>query len=164
MPVPAPGDASLEDIEAIRQLKYAYFRLLDTKRFDDLGELLTEDATSSFQSGELSQTGRSAIVEFLKSSLSDAGVVTMHTGHHPEITKISETEATGTWYLEDLVIVPAFDFELHGTALYRDEYVRIGGAWKIRHTGYDRIFERKRKPSTGEALSFTSRFSRPLEV
>ncbi len=159
MSPPAPGEGAVDDIEAIRQLKYAYFRLLDTKRFDELGALLTEDATSAFQSGELSQNGRAAIVEFLKKSLSDPGIVTMHTGHHPEIEKVSDTEARGTWYLEDLVMLPAIDLEMHGTALYKDEYVRLAEGWRIRHTGYDRIFERQRKPSTGEAISFTSRFS-----
>lgn len=156
---PDPDHPNLENLEAIRQLKYRYFRLLDTKRFDELGDLLTEDATSAFQSGELSHDGREAIVAFLKDSLSDPGVVTMHTGHHPEITMTGEGEATGSWYLEDLVVVPASDFELHGTALYRDEYVKVGGTWKIRHTGYERIFERQRRPSTGEEISFKSRFS-----
>jgi len=83
----------------------------------------------------------------------------MHTGHHPEITFKGETEAEGTWYLEDRVFVPGFDFEIHGTALYRDEYVKLGGAWRISHTGYERIFERKLKPSTGEQRSFESRFA-----
>lgn len=158
MPGPATSDGA-DDFEAIRQLKYAYFRLLDTKRFDELGELLTEDATSSYQSGELSQNGRAAIVEFLKRSLADPGIVTMHTGHHPELTLISENEAAGTWYLEDLVIIPAADLEMQGTAIYSDEYVRRDGTWKIGHTGYERIFERRRKPSTGEEISFKSRFS-----
>jgi len=157
-PSPRTSSVRLDEIEAIRQLKYAYFRLLDGKRFDELGELLTEDATSAFQSGELSYDGRAAIVGFLKKALGDPGIVTMHTGHHPEITLTADSEATGTWYLEDLVIVPAADLEIHGTALYSDQYVKVDGTWRIRHTGYDRIFERQRKPSSGEAISFTSRF------
>jgi hypothetical protein len=35
------------ELEAIRRLKYAYFRTLDLKQFDQLGALLTEDATAS---------------------------------------------------------------------------------------------------------------------
>jgi len=50
----------LPGIEAIKRLKYAYFRLLDLKRFTELGELLTEDATTAYQSGELRQSGREA--------------------------------------------------------------------------------------------------------
>jgi hypothetical protein len=153
--------SELAEIDDIVRLKHAYFRLLDTKHFDELGELLTEDATSAYASGELSHEGRAAIVAFLTDSLGDAGFVTMHTGHHPEITLTSPTTATGSWYLEDRVIVPAHDFELHGTALYRDEYRKVDGRWRISHTGYDRIFEEQRKRSTGEILSFTSRFGAP---
>ncbi|HTZ07521.1 MAG TPA: nuclear transport factor 2 family protein [Acidimicrobiales bacterium] len=143
----------LEEIEAIRQLKYRYFRFLDTKQFEALGELLTEDATTAYQSGELCQTGRDAVVAFLEESLGDPGIVTMHNGHHPEIVGTGPGRASGTWYLEDRVIVPAQDFELHGTALYGDRYVKEGDAWRIAHTGYDRIFEEHRRYSTGEVLS-----------
>ena len=38
----APVDTAAE-LESIRRLKYAYFRTLDLKQFDDLGALLTED-------------------------------------------------------------------------------------------------------------------------
>ena len=141
------------EIEAIRQLKYAYFRLLDTKRFTDLGRLLTEDATTAYQSGELRQSGRDAIVAFLEESLGNADIVTMHNGHHPEITLTGPTTATGVWYLEDRVIVPAHDFELHGTALYEDTYTKVDGAWKIAHTGYERIYEEHRHYSSGAVRS-----------
>ncbi len=148
--------AELAEVDLIVRLKHAYFRLLDTKRFDELGTLLTADATSAYASGELSQQGREAIVAFLTESLGDEAILTMHTGHHPEITLTSSTTATGRWYLEDRVIVPAHDFELHGTALYRDEYRKEGGRWLICHTGYDRIFEEQRRRSTGETLAFSS--------
>lgn len=148
--------ADVLEIDEIIRLKHAYFRLLDTKRFDELGTLLTEDATSAFDSGQLSYEGRGAIVAFLTESLGDPGFVTMHHGHHPEITLTSATTATGRWYLEDRVIVPDHDFELHGTALYRDEYRKVGGHWRISHTGYDRVFEERRRRSNGEVHSFVS--------
>jgi hypothetical protein len=149
---------SLEELEAIRQLKYAYFRLLDTKRFTELGALLTDDVTTAFQSGALSFQGREAVVGFLTESLGDPGIITLHNGHHPEIALHGSETASGTWYLEDRVIVPEHDFEIHGTAIYRDEYAKAGGGWRIRHTGYDRIFEEHRRRSTGEIVSFSSRF------
>ena len=148
----------VDDLEAIRHLKHAYFRLLDTKRFDELAELLTADVTSSFDSGRMSQQGRGEVVGFLRRALGDAGIVTMHTGHHPEIAFTSDTSATGIWYLEDRVIVDGMDFELHGTALYGDEYRHEGGRWLISHTGYDRIFEEQRRRSTGEVLSLRTMF------
>ena len=146
----------LDEIEAIRRLKYAYFRLLDTKRFTELGALLTEDVTTAYQSGELRQNGRDAVVDFLETSLGDTGIVTQHNGHHPEITLVSDTEATGTWYLEDRVMVPEHDFDLRGTALYADRYVKMAGAWRIAHTGYERVYEERRRLSTGAAISITA--------
>lgn len=147
------------DVQEICTLKHAYLRFLDTKRFGDLGQLLTEDATSAYQSGELSHSGRDAIVSFLEQSLGDPGIVTMHTCHHPEISVTSPTRAHGIWYLEDRVLVPAHDFVLHGTALYHDEYHKVDGAWRISHTGYERIFEERRRRSSGEVLSFESMFA-----
>jgi SnoaL-like protein len=152
---------SLEDLEAIRQVKYAYFRLLDTKEFVALGDLLTDDVTTAFQSGELSYRGRAAVVAFLSESLGTPGIITLHHGHHPEIALSGPVAATGIWYLEDRVIVPEHDFEIHGTAIYHDEYAKVDNEWKIRHTGYDRIFEQHQRRSTGEIVSFTSRFGNP---
>ncbi len=30
---------------------------------------------------------------------------------------------------------------IRGAAFYHDEYVKVGGAWKIRFTGYKRTYE-----------------------
>ena len=147
-----------DDLEAIRALKAAYFRLLDTKEFALLGDVLTDDVTTSYEGGSHTFDGRSEVIEFLERSLGEPGIVHSHTAHHPEITLTSEDEATGIWYLEDRVIVPAADFMLTGTALYEDVYVRTPAGWRIRHTGYRRIYEERRRHSTGELLSFTSRF------
>jgi ketosteroid isomerase-like protein len=144
--------------EAVRALKHAYFRLLDTKQFAALGELFTEDGTTAYEAGALAHHGRAAIVAFLEESLSDPGIVTVHTGHHPEIELHPDGTATGTWYLEDRVVVPAADLVIGGTALYHDTYVATPEGWRIAHTGYERIYEERRRHSTGELLSFSSRF------
>lgn len=147
-----------EERQAIERLKYAYFRLLDTKRFEELGELLTEGVTTSYEAGKHALVGRAAVVEFLVSSLGDPGIITVHHGHHPEISVADDGTATGVWYLEDRVIVPGADFERGGTALYADRYERADGEWRISHTGYEPIFTEQRTFSTGKLLSFTSRF------
>jgi hypothetical protein len=145
-------------LEAIRQVKYRYFRYLDTKRFTELGQLLTEDVTTSYQSGQLSHQGRPAVVAFLQESLGSGDIVSFHNGHHPEITLTGEATATGRWYLEDRVMVPSQDFDLVGTGLYQDEYVKVDGVWFISHTGYDRIWEEHRRHSDGHLLMFRSMF------
>jgi hypothetical protein len=149
------------ELEAIRQLKYAYFRTLDLKQFDALGALLTEDATTSYEDGRTQLTGRAAIVEWLSGALGDPGIVTEHHGHHPEIAFTSDTDAEGTWYLQDRVIVPFADLEIGGTAFYADRYVRTPEGWRIAHTGYVRVFEEQRTHSTLAVRSFTSRFGSP---
>lgn len=149
---------ALEAQEAIRQLKYAYFRLLDLKRFDELGELLVEDVTTAYDDGNLCQQGRAAVVDFLQASLGSPDVASMHHGHHPEITLGVDGTATGTWYLEDRVIIPGADLEISGTAFYRDEYELVDGTWKISHTGYERVFEEHRTHSTGASISYRTRF------
>ena len=153
-------DHTLE-LEAIRHLKYAYFRTLDLKQFDELGRLLAEDATAAYEDGKTVLEGRDAIVRWLGSVLGDPGIVTEHHGHHPEIAFTSDTTATGTWYLQDRVIVPAADIEIGGTAFYDDRYVLSGEGWRIAHTGYTRVFEEHRTHSTLEVRSFTSRFGSP---
>lgn len=150
--------AALAAVAAIEQLKYAYFRLLDTKRFEELGELLTDDCTASYENGRHRLEGRDAIVRFLADSLADPGIVSVHQGHHPEIVVADDGTATGVWYLQDRVIVPAADLEIGGTAFYRDEYVAAGEQWRIAHTGYERVFEERRVHSTMAVQSFRSRF------
>ncbi|HEY3842161.1 MAG TPA: nuclear transport factor 2 family protein [Acidimicrobiales bacterium] len=146
------------ELEAIRRLKYAYFRHLDLKEFDRLGQLLTEDATAAYEDGRTVLEGRAAIVTWLSEALRSHDLITEHHGHHPEIEFDSETSATGTWYLEDRVIVPSADLEIGGTAFYRDRYAKTGGGWRISHTGYMRVFEEHRVHSTMAVISFTSRF------
>jgi hypothetical protein len=150
------------ELEAIRRLKYAYFRTLDLKQFDDLGALLTEDVTAFYEDGKTVLEGRAAIVTWLGAVLGDTGMVTEHHGHHPEITFTSATTAEGTWYLQDRVIVPAADLEIGGTAFYTDRYRLTDEGWRIAHTGYTRVFEEHRTHSTLQLRSFTSRFDAPL--
>jgi hypothetical protein len=149
------------ELEAIRRLKYAYFRTLDLKQFDQLGQLLTEDATASYEDGKTTLEGRTAIVGWLSGALSSPDIVTEHHGHHPEIDLTSATTATGSWYLQDRVIVPSADLEIGGTAFYTDRYAKTEEGWRISHTGYLRVFEEHRTHSTLAVRSFSSRFGSP---
>ena len=150
-------DIALE-LEAIRRLKYAYFRTLDLKQFDLLGQLLAADASASYEDGKTILEGRTAIVTWLSEALGSPDIVTEHHGHHPEIDLLSPTTAIGRWYLQDRVIVPAADLEINGTAFYADRYAKTAEGWCIAHTGYTRVFEEHRVHSTLVLRSFSSRF------
>jgi len=131
----------LEAVEAIKQLKYRYFRYLDCKRWDDLAACFTEDATTAYDSGKYALAGRATIIGFLHGALGSHEIVSSHHGHNPEIRILGEHGAEGTWYLEDYLIFRESNTRLRGAAFYEDRYVLEGNEWKIAHTGYVRVFE-----------------------
>ena len=131
----------LEDIEAIKRLKHKYFRCLDAKLWDELADCFVENATTSYTDGKYSFRGVEAIISFLKKSLGADTVVSMHQGHQPEIDITSETTAKGIWTSEAGLIITDRNVSTREVNFYYDEYVKIGGQWKIKHTGYRRLFE-----------------------
>ena len=132
----------LMDIEAIKQLKHAYFRCVDTANFEELSTLFHPDVSVRFKGGtyEWNLDGREAYLDSLKQSFTQEAVG-HHNGHHPEIQILSETEATGIWYLTDNMWVLNFQFFTTGTALYWDRYLKVDGRWMIRETAYERLYE-----------------------
>jgi bile-acid 7alpha-dehydratase len=137
---------ALEDLEAIRQLKYRYWRCLDTKRFDELTECFAEEATANYGSGQYRFTGRAAIMAFLRQVLGpDSGAVGFHHGHQPEITLTGPTTARGTWALHNYFFNEGQNRCVRIAAFYEDEYVKIGGAWRLQHTGYTTVLHEEWK-------------------
>jgi hypothetical protein len=130
----------LVEIERIKRLKYRYLRHLDLKQFDQLALCFAEDATASYNDGVWSFTGRDAIMEFLSTHGADR--TSLHTAHHPEIEITGPDTAEATWTLQDIVFRPGGS-QLLGAAHYHDTYVRTDGEWRIKSTGYTRIFERR---------------------
>jgi SnoaL-like domain len=142
--VMSPHDlaANLADVEAIKQVKYRYLRALDTKHWDDYADTMTEDIKADYGpsiGNELHFTNRTELVEYMRSSLGP-GVLTEHRVTHPEIIIDGDT-ATGSWYLQDRVIVAELEFMLIGAAFYRDTYRRTENGWRISVTGYDRTYD-----------------------
>ncbi|NND83314.1 MAG: nuclear transport factor 2 family protein [Gammaproteobacteria bacterium] len=126
----------------ICELKARYFRGLDTKDWALFADTLTDDVQGRYSDGQLSFDGKQPLVDFMQENLSVATVITMHHGHHPEIT-INEdgVSAAGVWYLQDMVIDLQGKTRLYGAAIYRDEYRKVDGQWLINFTGYSRTFE-----------------------
>lgn len=133
--------SALGALEAIRQVKYRYFRALDCNEWELFASCLTEDCSAAYSDGKLCLEGRDAIVDFMRQNMSGADFLSMHHGHHPEITLISDTEANGVWYLEDTIISLVRKTRLYGAAIYEDSYRLEGGEWRISKTGYRRTFE-----------------------
>lgn len=145
----------LQELEAIKRLKYRYLRCLDLKRWDELKECFVEDATSSYGGGKYSFAGRDNIMQFLIDALSRSTIITAHHGHHPEIDFTGPTTAVGVWSLEDTVIDVQNGITIRGAAFYRDEYVKVDGAWKLKSTGYERTFEEIESRADTPSLQIT---------
>jgi len=138
----------LVEIEAIKRLKYRYLRCLDLKLWDELATCLTPDATSRYSDGRYAFEGRDAILAFLRKSMDAPSFHSSHAVNQPEIELTGPTSATGLWHLEDSVIdTRGPGFILRGAGHYEDVYARQDGDWKIRHTGYRRIFEETQTPA-----------------
>jgi len=135
--------ADLQEIEAIKRLKYVYLRCLDEKRWAEMAECFTADATAAYGDGQYSFAGRDAIMQFLRDALGGTNMITSHRVQQPEIDLTSATTATGTWALDDTVIETSSNTVIRGAAFYHDEYVKLGDQWKIKATGYRRLFEER---------------------
>ena len=131
----------LVEIELLKRLKYRYIRCLDLKLFDEIGECFIDEATASYGGGAYTYEGRDAIVQFLRNSMGSTTMLTSHKVHHPEVDITGPDTATGVWALDDLVLLTDLNLTVRGAAYYTDEYVKVGGAWRIRHTGYKRVYE-----------------------
>ncbi len=134
----------LAALEEIRQLKYRYLRCVDLKRWDEIAEVFTADASAEYGThavrGQLSLHGRDEIVGYLRDNLGPE-ITTVHRCGQPEIT-INGDKATGTWSFEDTVIAMTYRVWIRGAAFYEDSYERgADGRWRISHTGYRRIYE-----------------------
>jgi hypothetical protein len=133
----------LEDIERIKRLKYRYWRAIDMGDIEAARDLLTEDIKVDYVGGSYRWCieGREPFLQAIAQAF-NATAVSVHTGHHPEIDVLTETTARGIWYLTDTFISLPENIVTEGSALYRDEYVKQDGIWRIRVSTYERIYER----------------------
>ncbi|MFG1798151.1 nuclear transport factor 2 family protein [Nocardia sp. NPDC049149] len=134
----------LEAMEAVRQLKYQYFRTLDLKRWDEFADTLAVDAIGRYGTRALGEPleldGRAAITAFMRENLGPE-VVSVHIANHPEIHVDGET-ASGSWAFEDTVIATQYGVLIRGAGYYSDTYRLDGdGRWRITSTKYQRIYE-----------------------
>jgi hypothetical protein len=123
----------LTDIEAIKQLKARYFRLMDQKRWDEWASVFAADAHLVVPEGGVDERGRAAVVASVSGVLE--GVRTVHHGHMPEIEITGADTARGVWAMFDYVEFPTgadgARFGLQGYGHYTEEYVREDGEWRI---------------------------------
>jgi hypothetical protein len=146
----------LAAIEAIRRLKARYFRELDTKNWEGLIAVFSDDAVFDLRavhsirdpiSAELRPPeggedrifrGRTTIVRMIREAV--GGLITVHHGHTPEIDILSEDTARGIVPMEDILRFPSGELLLRGFGHYHETYEKIGGNWQIKTSRLTRLF------------------------
>ena len=127
----------MDDIEAIKELKARYFRTMDTKDWDGMRQVFSDDVVmDTTGSGGSVVTGGDAFMEFLRGTLAE--VVTVHHGHMPEIELTSPTTATGIWSMEDVLRWPD-GRGLHGYGHYHETYEKNADGWRIKSSKLTRL-------------------------
>jgi hypothetical protein len=129
-----------DDLESIRQLKARYFRFMDTKDWEGLSRVFTEDVRIDMvNEGGAITTGLDDYLPFLVSQIGIA--TTVHHGHMPEITLVAPDEATGIWAMEDELWWPEGSpvSYVHGYGHYHETYVKNEGEWRIREMTLTRL-------------------------
>jgi hypothetical protein len=140
--MPKMTPETLVDLEQIKRLKAAYCRCVDTKCWEELRSLFTDDTV--FEGFGSAPTG-STVDQFItgiSGRLTTA--VTIHHCHMPEIAfngpdPLKPDRARGTWAMMDIVELATGTSPreapghrgFFGYGHYQDEYRREGGIWKF---------------------------------
>jgi len=156
------------DVLAIQQLKSRYFRLMDTKQWDQWRHLFTDDMVfyADYDSVlpsdvEPTTSGGDEFVEMVSGVLATA--VTAHHGHMPDIELHGDGTAHGIWAMFDWVDDADNSMALQGFGHYHENYVRgADGQWRISELRLTRIRvdEMKASRPAGER-PWPSPWSRP---
>ena len=140
--------------EAIKETKARYFRCMDTKQWQQMRAVFTDDAR--IESSKVWESADSFIADL---SQALAGARTVHHGHMPEIAFAGPDTARVIWAMFDYVEwepgapgVPEHQRAIHGYGHYEEEYRRIGDEWKIAFLRLTRlrIDELVDEPGVGE--------------
>ncbi|MCW2516672.1 MAG: hypothetical protein JWR11_5714 [Mycobacterium sp.] len=133
--------ADLVELEALKQLKARYCRLLDAKDWQSWRQIFTDDFVSdTSKAGGKVITGADEFVAFTRSNLKKPSQATAHQVHAPELEVTSPTTARGIWALEDVVrLAPGVN--LRGYGHYHETYEKVGDRWFIKSSTLTRLRE-----------------------
>jgi hypothetical protein len=132
----------LEAIEAIRELKARYFRLIDTKQWGELRQVFADDLRIVTPEGKVWLEGGQAYADSLKFGLSSA--VSCHQGLTGEIEVLDAGNARAIWAMQDIIHWedrhPREGWKsIVGRGHYHETYRKKGGLWRIATLSLTRI-------------------------
>jgi uncharacterized protein (TIGR02246 family) len=127
----------MDDVEAIKRLKARYFRTMETKDWEGMRQVFTDDVVvDTTGSGGQIVEGADTFMRYLQSTLD--GVVTVHHGHMPEVEVTGPDTATGVWAMQDILEWPD-GRRMFGYGHYHETYARLEDGWRIATTRLTRL-------------------------
>lgn len=143
MPAPTPPSLPVDPVayllcaDAIRQTKARYCRFIDTKQWDRLADIFTEDCRFEGLGSAPAGADVATFVRGVSSRL--AHTISVHHCHMQETHMTTPDTARVIWAMEDLVEwtdggtvkeTPGSK-GFRGYGHYEEEYRRVGTEWKI---------------------------------
>ncbi len=124
----------LEAIEAIRSLKACYFRLMDTKQWDELRSVFASDLRVLTPEGQIYTEGGDTYAAALRHSLEHS--VSCHQGLSGEVEIGEDDGASAVWAMQDIISWedrhPRTGWKsIVGRGHYHETYRRENGRWRI---------------------------------
>ena len=135
---------AMNELEAIRQLKARYFRLMDTQQWDQFPSCFTADIKARYEGVpraaddlplDIEIEGRDELVDGIRTLMT--GAQSIHQGFMPEIKLLGAAEAEAIWSMFDYVMLPTCHFK--GWGHYHERYVKEGGDWRIKSIHLTRL-------------------------
>lgn len=139
MSAPMDDISTLRELEALKQLKARYCRILDAKDWAAWRDLFADDFVSdTSSSGGKRIEGAGPFVAFVRKMLGSPSRTTVHHVHAPEVSLTSANTANGIWAMEDFVRLAPF-ISLRGYGHYHETYEKIDGLWRIKSSDLSRL-------------------------
>lgn len=144
-----------DPIGEVRRAKARYCRFIDTKQWDDFAELFVPDVTIRMvdPEGEVIAAfdDRDSFMAATRAFLQ--GARSSHHIHNEEIDRISDSEISAIWAMEDIVVnsnpAPGQPTRMHGYGHYHETWKRTPEGWRIARLELRRtILEFNAIPST----------------
>ena len=128
---------ALEDIEAIKRLKYDYFFFCDHKQPENMRECFAQGPVHIDYGRIGTFDNRETLVAIFDQLACADHIVEMHHAQNPRIDLIDADNAKGVWSLYYFMIDTDQKIATQLGGFYEDEYRKIDGQWKITATTFN---------------------------